>query len=302
MSQGMPQGVLVGFWLLILARCVSVDADVYTYVVKSVNLTGALRPAFYVALDPAARVGGGLSDFQAVHALQSTDGGYVLSGKAAKGDTATGAFAIKLDARGKYSWGWRAGDVGAANAAVQLSSSGAILVAGWRRSGSTAVATLWRLDPVTGKEIWTAPFADGGGRSSAFEMASLDTDGLLLCGVRNKPSDEEMSFKSYGHVWEGTARVLRLPMAALVGAAAPTPKQVAWDWAAPGYFTAHSAKMTRAGSVAVLLYGGTADKSAALAMLHGSDGTALWGPLDYGAGFGEGNSHNYIGHNYIGRP
>eukprot|EP00966_Prymnesium_polylepis_P143797 3319614-Prymnesium_polylepis.3 len=80
--------------LLLLLRPRATSGDVYTYPVKSINLTSAATPLSYNVDD------GNVGDPHPVHGIETSDGGHVLVGKGARGTTGVSAFAIKLNTDG----------------------------------------------------------------------------------------------------------------------------------------------------------------------------------------------------------
>ena len=116
------------------------SANVYTYPVKSINLDAASSVSFYVAYGSTEQMGT-VDDLHPVHGVQTTDGSYVIVGKAMESETSElmEAFAVCLNARGALKWAWRSGLRGsdAANAVAQVSPT-EVVVVGWRTAqGST---------------------------------------------------------------------------------------------------------------------------------------------------------------------
>ena len=58
----------------------SARAEVFTYNVKSKNLTAAMQVQFYEATDGGGGFPGGEVDLHAVHGIETSDGGYVVVG------------------------------------------------------------------------------------------------------------------------------------------------------------------------------------------------------------------------------
>ena len=79
-----------------------------TYPVKSISLELAMAPEFF-STATLSQWGsfGRVADAHAVHGIATSDGGFVLVGKAAErdGSARTEGFAVKLGADGSYVWG-----------------------------------------------------------------------------------------------------------------------------------------------------------------------------------------------------
>lgn len=268
--------------------------DVYTYPVKSTNLEQAFGVEFYAGHAAPASIAP-VSDLHAVHGIETSDGGYVLVGKGVEREdgSVTEAFAVKLSASGSVSWTWKSGVSGddAANAVIQLPSGGALIVAGWRTRDGVGRRCLTKLDLASGEELWDSPadeFGDSDGQHGAIEMLSVGSDYILMAGVKKKPTKNEMTFKSYGNVFEGTAFVARLPLTALTSSTAPGVSALAWTREFAGYNSAKAARISGS-DVAVLLFGEDTTKHASVAMIKADDSSqTLWGPTDYAADQGEG--------------
>ncbi|UPR04768.1 hypothetical protein HOP50_18g81130 [Chloropicon primus] len=248
---------------------------------------------------------GGLEDAHPVHGIQTSEGSMVLCGKASvlEGEAELGseAFAIKVDGLGGLVWSWSSGLVrkgkgsNVANAVVQVSSKEVLVVGYSTISGSSGAKsgarTMWKLDLQTGGELWKAELGqnDAGSKTSAYEMAEVDGDSLLLSGVTNKDNLDEMFFKSYGNVAEGVAFVESFPLSSIAGLVTPKPTDSARSWITTfaGYSTAKAARAA-GDSVAVLLYGEDNEKHAGLAVVNKKDGAhgSSW-PKNYGNSHGE---------------
>lgn len=260
-------------------------ADVYTYPVKSVNLASAYTPSFYVALEGSQLAP--VTDLHPVHGIQTSDGGYVLTGKGVEqdGSSIKEAWAVKLNSAGGFVWAWRSNITGddAANAVVQLPGNGDLLIAGWRKLGSVGHRSLTKLAHASGVEIWTGTFGDSASSNGAWEMICLTSDGVVLAGLHQKPSTSEMSFKSYGNVAEGQAVVMKLPLFAVTSGTPPTAGHASWVQTFAGFLTSKAARpVTNAANsnIVVLLYAEVKEKHATLQMLN-STGSTVWGPTDY---------------------
>lgn len=256
-------------------------AEYYNYPVKSINLDAAAAIDSYVAhgtpdaLEPA-------EDMHAVHGIELAGGGFALVGKALESEDGehSEAFAVALDAAGAVAWAWASGSGGddAANSVAQLPDGGDLLVAGWRTVGGVGRRCVVRLDAATGAEVSVdTDFGDAAGSHGAWESVEVAGERVVLAGLRAKPSLEEMFFKSYGNVWEGTATVSAYDAAALA-----TPlwtRDVDFEDDGERYNTAKAARV-RGTTVAVLLYG--EDRSqAAVATLDMEKGEVGWGPEAY---------------------
>jgi len=273
-SSNRLSGAIVAWHVL----CAS--ADVYTYPVKSINLTDAYMPSFYVMLTGSQLAP--VTDLHPVHGIQTSDGGYVLTGKGVEkdGDSVTEAWAVKLNSVGDFVWAWRSNISGydAANAVVQLPGNGDLLIAGWRTMGGVGHRSLTKLAHDSGFEIWTGTFGDFVSSHGAWEMISLTSDGVLLAGLHRKSSTSEMSFKSYGNVAEGQAVIMKLPFSAVVSGIPPTATNASWVQTFAGFLTSKAARpVTNAANsnIVVLLYAEASAKHATLQMLNSME--ALYG-------------------------
>ena len=99
--------------------CAAARADWDTYPVKSTNLASAAAPEFYVSPDVSDAYN--IFDVHPVHGCITSDGGYVMTGKALESDGGTlkKAFAIKLSATGTVLWAWGSTATGVNDAAVR---------------------------------------------------------------------------------------------------------------------------------------------------------------------------------------
>jgi len=82
-----------------------------------------------------------------------------------------------------------------------------LFVVGYRVVDGVAKRCLTKLSESTGVEGWTTTdFGDT--NNGAWEMITKGTDGYVyMAGVTGKANLEEMNFKSYGNVPDGTAVV-----------------------------------------------------------------------------------------------
>ena len=163
---------------------------------------------------------------------------------------------------------------------------GDVVVAGYRPVDGIASRCLSKLDVFAGAEAWAfSDFGDAASSYGAFELITLVDDAdVLLSGFAERTSDEEMSFKSYGNILGGAkAVVIKMPIAALTGATAPTVADMAWTVTWDSHVTAKGAISLPDGDVIVKLYAENPEaRMAALTRLDGTTGTAMWGPHDYG--------------------
>ena len=298
----------------------AVLGDSSTYPVKSLKLGDAATISFYNAIDFTGKAGK-LEDPHPVHGIETSDGGFVYVGKALECNAGGGgeasncgagqdaskteAYALKINSQGtSVAWAWTSGSAGqndVANSVAQLPGGGAVLVAGFRTVGGILKRSVTKLDLATGAEVWTATdFGDLSPTSNgAWESIHIDaaTSNVLLGGLKNKPDQKEMSFKSYGNCAGGTAAVVQLPVSAFTGGAAPTLSSAgykAWSPAAEAggavsWNTVKRCTATTSGDVACLLWkDGVADKSAGIVLLKKGSDTPVWGPNMYGVKHGEG--------------
>ncbi|GMI04664.1 hypothetical protein TrVE_jg1415 [Triparma verrucosa] len=275
----------------LLASGASAGPNTYTYPVKSINLSSALKPEYYGAYSSDELSVGRTTDVHAVHGIQTSTGASVLVGKGdeAEGSQYSDAFAVGLSSTGAKVWGWGSNSANgdAANSVAEL-SSGDLLVAGWRTVGGIGKRSVTKLSS-SGSELYTATdFGDSSASHGAYEMIVLDSSNNIYVTGLNKKSDlEEMAFKSYGNVPSGTAIIEKLPASAF-GASAPTSSSVTWSREFSGYSTAKTAVPFGSDKVAVQLYGEDGGKSAAVVVLNANDGSIVWGPTNYGNDHGEG--------------
>ena len=271
-----------------LALVCGVAADYDNFPVKSVNIAGAASVEFYSS---PALASYNIFDVHPVHGCATSDGSYVMAGKALESEDGSfkKAFAVKLSSAGAVQWVWGSTASGvddAANAVLQLPSGGDIIVAGYRSTGGKNQRSLTKLALSDGTEKWTATWAGTGGHG-AWEMIDTTKDGssVLLAGLQSAESNEEFNFKSYGNVVSGNAIVTQLPLSALTGASAPAESAATWSYTTTSYFTSKAARSMTDGSVIALLYSET--QLASLVKLT-STGTVAWGPTNYASQHGEG--------------
>ena len=307
--------------VLTLLFAQAVLGDYTNFPVKSLKPGDAATISFYNAIAFTGKAGN-LEDPHPVHGIETSDGGFVYVGKALEcraggggeasncgaGQDAskTEAYALKINAQGTATaWAWTSGSAGqndVANSVAQLPGGGAVLVAGFRTVGGILKRSVTKLDLATGAEVvWTATdFGDLSPTSNgAWESIHIDaaTSNVMLGGLKNKPDQTEMSFKSYGNCAGGTAAVVQLPVSAFTGGAAPTLSSAgykAWSPAAEAggavsWNTVKRCTATTSGDVACLLWrDGVVDKSAGIVLLKKGSDTPVWGPNMYGVKHGEG--------------
>ena len=132
-----------------------------------------------------------------------------------------------MNSTGDVQWFWTSklnGD-DAANAVGEISSD-EVIVVGWSTpAGGIGKRSIWKLNLATGQEVWQASFdSPNAAQTSAYEnleIASNDKSAYFT-GFVNKASLDEMFFKSYGNVVEGTAIVERMSLEKLQGAQKPS--------------------------------------------------------------------------------
>ena len=128
------------------------QADWTNFPVKSINMSAAYPPAFYMAASPEGEASplqtlAPVTDLHPVMGVEVSDGGFVLVGKGVESDGSSimEAFAVKLSAAGKVEWAWKSGVSGndAANAVQQVDDS--LLVVGWRTVGGVGKRCITKL-------------------------------------------------------------------------------------------------------------------------------------------------------------
>lgn len=274
--------------VLFLSAICHASAEFDNFPVKSIGLSSAASPSFYESPNVQSY---GIFDVHPVHGCVTSDGGYMLAGKALESEDGGSkkAFAIKLTSTGTVSWGWgstAAGVDDAANAVMQLPNGGDIIVAGYRSTGGKNQRSLTKLKLADGVEVWTATW-EGSGGHGAWEMIDITTDktAVLLAGLQAAASNEEFNFKSYGNVVSGNAVIQKVPISALTGVSAPVESSATWTYTTASYFTSKAARPLNDGTVIALLYSET--QSATLVKLSVA-GAATWGPKDFMSQHGEG--------------
>ena len=153
-----------------------------------------------------------------------------------------------MNSTGDVQWFWTSklnGD-DAANAVGEISSD-EVIVVGWSTpAGGIGKRSIWKLNLATGQEVWQASFdSPNAAQTSAYEnleIASNDKSAYFT-GFVNKASLDEMFFKSYGNVVEGTAIVERMSLEKLQGAQKPSASDFSWTRTWPEYLTAKACRV-----------------------------------------------------------
>jgi len=257
------------------------------YPIKSINLDSAPNVDYYETYSLNNNLFDYFADPHAVHGSETSDGGYVVCGKATEsesGGATSNAFVVKLNANGSYGWGWQSnlgGKLDACNAVVELPNGGGILAVGYQQDGSNnAKRALKFLNPANGNLEGTVLFGSSNGNKphGAWEMAQVTEDGyLLLGGLTNSNDVTEFWFKSYGNVFDGQAIVQKYNLNDV--SPSMTESNALFTHEVPSaYVTCKSAKTTSDGKTVALLY--SEENNAALTLLD-VDGAVLWGPTPY---------------------
>ena len=300
--------MLVPLYILVLFAGPATAAS-NTFAQKAINLQDSDTVAFYNAVEFAGSARG-LEDPHPVHGIQTSDGGYIIVGKAQEcGDACQGgqnagnmeAYAIKISADGASTqWSWRSNSPGsdAANSVAELPNGGGILVAGFRTVNGIAKRSVTKLDLATGTESSWPTATDWGddSRSSngAWESIVVEQGLVLLGGLKSKPDTVEMFFKSYGNTWGGTAVVVQLPVNAFQHATkSPSQTSTGFSSYSPTPTSWHTVKKVAAapnggGIIALLWRDEAKNKAAGLVKLPVGSKQPIWGPVEYGVAHGEG--------------
>ena len=131
-----------------------------------------------------------------------------MCGKAAESDASSNldAAVMKVSSSGAFQWGWRSNLLGAndvCNGLAQLPSGGDILMAGYQTVNDRPTGCIMKLSLSAGAPGWTsyALFPTSSTNSfSALESVSVSsTYGVLVPGIYNIPTSDEMNFHSYGN-------------------------------------------------------------------------------------------------------
>ena len=178
---------------------------------KSINLASAAAPVFYNGYAPGTYTAafGSLGEVHFVYGIGTSDGGIVMCGKASETDGSANLDAVVMKvtaSTGTFLWGWRSNILSAnevCNGLAQLPSGGDILMAGYQTVSSRPTGCLMKLSLTTGTPGWSsyALFPASSTNSfSALESVSVSaTYGVLVPGVYNIPTSDEMNFHSYGN-------------------------------------------------------------------------------------------------------
>ncbi len=205
--------------------------------------------------------------------------------------------AMKMNRDGTRAWGWRSRRDGVMDHMLGVTElpNGEILLSGYAVDGTGASAVgrriLTKLS-AAGTKVWD--FTDFGGDDAthhgAIELVTMaGTTHVLLAGFKDKPTLNEMSFKSGGNCEFGKAWLAKIDVSALSGTAAPSRADILWEKTEASYMTAKAAKALPDGSVVALMWAGeaadgTPAKSAGLARYTADGQTTTWGPINYGSG------------------
>lgn len=102
----------------------------------------------------------------ASNVLQTSDGGYVITGRQNNNPGTGNVLVIKLDAAGNLLWSKVYDDSDSDNGSALLEDNGGILVAGTSRSSTWHDAFIMKLDPANGNVIWSKKY-DIDGRNNS---------------------------------------------------------------------------------------------------------------------------------------
>lgn len=102
----------------------------------------------------------------ASNVLQTSDGGYVITGRQNNNPGTGNVLVIKLDAAGNLVWTKVYDDSDSDNGSALLEDNGGILVAGTSRSATWHDALIMKLDPANGNVIWSKKY-DIDGRNNS---------------------------------------------------------------------------------------------------------------------------------------
>lgn len=102
----------------------------------------------------------------ASNVLQTSDGGYIITGRQNNAPTVGNVLVVKLNAAGTLIWSKVYDDSNSDNGSALLEDNGGILVAGTSRSTTWHDAFLMKLDPANGAVIWSKKY-DIDGRNNS---------------------------------------------------------------------------------------------------------------------------------------
>lgn len=177
----------------------------YTFPVKSRNLENASPVEFYYSPDVVNTQSYGLFDAHPVCGGLTSDGGYLMAGKAMESDidgSKTRSFAVRLKSTGAIAWVWKSpknGKDDAANAVLQLPNDGDVIVVGFRSVEGKFQRSITKIAFSDGTEIFTASWpATNAAHHGAWENAELTKDGaaVILAGLTNAADNNGWQFKS----------------------------------------------------------------------------------------------------------
>ena len=181
----------------------------HTFPVRSINLAAAAPVEFYKSPDVVSTGTYGLTDAHPVCGGLTSDGGYLMAGKAleAGGGGITRSYAVKLSSAGAIVWVWKStgaadGQKDVANAVLQLPNGGDVLVIGFRGVAGVFQRSITKLAISNGAEAFTATWpATNAAHHGAWENAELTKDGtaVILAGLTNAADGSSWQFKSCMH-------------------------------------------------------------------------------------------------------
>lgn len=264
-----------------------VHADFDNFPVKSINVDKAWDVEFYT--NPFTEQND-LEDPHPVHGIETSDGGFIFVGKGFNAGKMEG-FALKISSKGEKDWLWTSKVAGddAINAVLELPDGGVVL-AGWRTDGGIGKRSLTKLALANGNEDWTTTnFGDSSAKNGAWEMIDLNQakDAVLLAGLHNKATTDEMHFKSYGNAPGGSAIVMSTPINKLTNLLAPSDLTTIYDsTGTDGPSTAKAARGMVDGETAILTWG--EEGNGASMIVVDSAGQTKWGPTKFEDKHGEG--------------
>ena len=160
---------------------------------------------FYHSPDVVSVETYGLTDAHPVCGGLTSDGGYLMAGKAMESEndwSNTRSFAVRLMQSGAIAWVWASppnGTDDAANAVLQLPNDGDVIVVGFRSVAGIFQRSITKIAFSDGTEIFTASWpATNAARHGAWENAELTKDGtaVILAGLTNAADNSNWQFKS----------------------------------------------------------------------------------------------------------
>ena len=160
---------------------------------------------FYHSPDVVSVETYGLTDAHPVCGGLTSDGGYLMAGKAMESEndgSNTRSFAVRLNQSGAIAWVWASppnGKDDAANAVLQLPNGGDVIVVGFRSVAGIFQRSITKIAFSDGTEIFTASWpATNAAHHGAWENAELTKDGtaVILAGLTNAAYNSNWQFKS----------------------------------------------------------------------------------------------------------